>query len=175
MNPALYALIPAFAIADRIWGGDVKHGRRYSIVLAFASGLGFGWLADGMTGMKVGAAMSLAFLLTRSLGFHAFGGSATPRKGGQFLGLVLRHALLTVGVAVALSVALLGKPPLLPGLTFAGWALFAGALGLFYGEVNDRAKRNGRPIAPLVNQVVEIMRGAAFGLALASMWAVSAF
>lgn len=162
----LIAYVVAFAVVDRIWGGDVKHGRRYSILIALAAGLGLGWWRDGLIGLEAGAVMSVAFLLTRSLGFHAFGGSSTPRKGGQLLGLVVRHAILTVPAGVATAVLLTHGPVWRPAAAFGLWALLAGVLGLMYGEANARAKHDGRPIAPILNQLLELIRGAAFGCAM---------
>jgi len=164
MLPLEWAQVPLYALADRIWGGDVRHGRRYSIAIALGAGAGFGWLEGQKQGAIVGGVLALAWLVSRSLPFRFAGGSATPRKGGQFIGLVVRHALFVVPASVWLAFNIQGDP-LRNGLTYGAWALCAGVLGLMYGEANARARDDGRPIQGLWNQLLELTRGALFGLA----------
>ena len=55
--------------------------------------------------------------------------------------------------------------PIRPMLTYAAWALAAGVLGLMYGEANARSRDAGQPIKRAWNALLEMVRGALFGIA----------
>lgn len=161
---AVYAL--AFALADRIWGGDIPHGRRYSILIALGSLAGLGWFTGGRDGAIDGAVLAVAWLATRSLPFRLFGGSATAMSFGQWFGLTLRHAFLIIPAVTWLNWHR-GEPMAHEASVFMAWAVFAGLLGLAYGNEKRNAVKDGRPVKPVFNAALEILRGLAFGVAVA--------
>lgn len=165
MNPLLIAYAISFGIADRVWGGDVKHGRRWSILIALTAGLGLGFYRSQVDGLIFGGVVALAFLITRSLPFRGVFGTTTPRKGGQFIALVFRHAFLIVPAA-SYTAFRLWDDWRRPAISFGVWALLTGFLGLFHGAENAAAKKRGGPIQAWVNAFVESARGALFGVAL---------
>lgn len=148
-------LVAAYAAADRLWGSDVPHGRRWAIGLTLLAG----YLLDGFAG----AALAAAFCAVRSLPFKAYGGSSTPTTDRERIGLFARHAMV---IPPAVMIALVSHGDLLkPIIAFGAYAAFATALGSYYGKENARAKERGESIDPNMNQAIEIVRGAAFGLA----------
>jgi hypothetical protein len=145
----------AYAAADRLWGSDVKHGRRWAIGVALLAG----YLLDSY----VGLATAVAFLAVRSLAFKQFGGSATPVNQREIVGLFIRYAIV-VPMAVGIAVVA-GNDPVKPVIAYGAWAACATFLGVWYGKVNAEAVADGKPIDPNANQFLEVARGAAFGLA----------
>lgn len=153
MDMLLY--VAAFAAAYRLWGSDVRHGRRWAIGVALAAG----FLLDGLPGLGIAA----AFCAVRSLPFKAFGGSATPVTERQKIGLFLRHAMMVPPAMIIAMVS--GGDIARSGVAMAAFAFAATALGAFYGEENEDAKAEGRPIDPGLNTCIELLCGAAFGVA----------
>lgn len=153
MDMLLY--VAAFAAAYRLWGSDLKSGKRWAVGIALTTG----FLLDGLAGLALGA----AFCIVRWLPFKAFGGSATPITERQKIGLFLRHAMMVPPAMIIAMVS--GGDIARSGVAMAAFAFAATALGAFYGEENEDAKAEGRPIDPGLNTCIELLCGAAFGVA----------
>lgn len=148
--------ILAYAAADRIWGSDIQHGRRWAIGIALLAG----YLLDSYFGL----ATAVAFLAVRSLPFRQFGGSSTPTTRAQTLGLFARYAIMVpVGVGIAVVA---GNDPIKPVVAYGAWAAFSAFLGVLYGKENAKAQERGEPVDPTFNTALEVARGAVFGLAV---------
>lgn len=151
----LVLLAILYGIADRLWGSDVKHARRYVC-------LGLPLLAYLLDGGMVGLATAVGFIAVRSLGFKMFGGSSTPETSRETIGLFARYAVMVpVGLGIAVTA---GNDPLRAVIAYGVWAAVATAMGVHYGKENREAKENGQPIDPQINVAIEALRGAAFGL-----------
>lgn len=154
-------LIPLFAACDRVVGGAGQRSR--GMIAAVVGGGVFGYLAAG----PALAACGLVWMVWRSLPFS--GGSAAPTTGGERLAAVVRHlpALLVLVPAYWAHAADL----MALAVCMAGFVLVSAGLALFYGQALIKARAAGPPIGD-ENQAVEILRGAAFGAALA-VWVLA--
>ena len=182
MSPLVYAIVPLWAIADRLFGIDkkeIKDGKSKGFATAILAALAFGWLTPGadvelsgihlspsQSGIAASMLMAIAWIATRSFPFRGIFGSATPRKDGQFFALVFRHALLPVSAAAASAIFLREVDPIRPAVIFGIWALCAGVLGLLHGEAKARAQDRRTGIQGWVNTAVELSRGGLFALAM---------
>lgn len=158
-------LVPALALADRFTGGgwpdlDAKLPGR-SLAWATAACIGIGY----MTGGWPLAVMCLAWGVYRSFAWSV-GGTLTPH-GAQIPAALARHAMPAL-VPAALWINRV------PGgdwrlLTFAclAYALVATALAAAYAKEVDDLIATGRPDNGDYNANVELIRGAAYGAALA--------
>lgn len=146
---------------DRVVGGAGQRSR--GMIAAVVGGGVFGYLAAG----PALAACGLVWMLWRSLPF--FGSSGAPTKPKERLATVFRH----LPAFLVLVPAYWAHAPNL-GLLAACMAIFALAavvLAFWYGLALTKAWVAGRPIGG-ENETVEILRGAAFGAALA-IWALN--
>lgn len=145
------ALIPAFAVADRLFG-SVRRVISVPVILAIAAAL---YVSLGLPA----AILAIVWLGYRSIAM--FGGSAAP-TAEQRVNAYLRHAL---GIIPFLTVASV-LPDSLRQLAAAGatYGLIAGTLAVCYGIARDKAVADSKPLGN-VNTYVETIRGAAFGLA----------
>lgn len=149
-------LVLIFAAADRIVGGAGK--RSAGMVLGALGGGLLGYLAAGWPLAFAGA----VWVLYRSLPF--WNGSAAPTNGSERASAAFRH--LPVLLAAVPALWLHGdRLPTLAACLAASWAA-AFTLAVWYGGALIKAREAGRPIGNQ-NQAVEILRGAAFGGALA--------
>lgn len=146
-----------FAFLDRFWGGPVAFKGKKAAMLAAAVG-GGAVIAGG-----TGALFGLVWFIWRSLPFK--GGSAAPQTNGERLATVVRHA--PVALAAMLIASWRGLPVIEAGLWFAGFAAAASCLAFAYGQAVIDAKRAGEAIGSQ-NVTIEIIRGAAYGAALAA-------
>jgi hypothetical protein len=161
-------LIPAYAVADAWAGGSLgAWAKRLDDKLpgraAFWAGLLVA-LATGALCAWPAAFVGFIWWLYRIVPPKTLGGSATPVGGRQVRATLIRHLLPLVALAGVywagrdLSRALLG---------FIGYGLAATALAAWYGQRNEDAKDEGRPISLSDNRAVELARGGLFGLAVA--------
>ena len=147
-----FLLMPLFGVMDRIFGSDVKHGRRWA-----ALGIVLSTLIAGL-GAVIVAALWFGY---RSIGM--FGGSAAPRKG-QYHNSVLRHSigiLPFVATAAILGISLVSAVQ-----AGAAYAAVASALAIWYGMYRDAREAAGKDIGK-ANEYLEVIRGIAFGAASA--------
>lgn len=150
-------LIILFAALDRLWGAAKPAFRGKKAVIA-ALAMGGGWLAGG----PLGAAFGALFVAWRSLPF--FTGSAAPQENEEVAACIVRHAALAGG-ALAIAQAF-GRDLLETAGPFAVAAGAAVALALWYARQVRKAAERREPIGDQ-NVTVELLRGAAFGLAVA--------
>lgn len=157
---ASIALIPIFAVADRLVGS----GRR-SFGMALAV-IGAGIVGYEAAGLAL-AACGVVWMLYRSLPFK--GGSGAPQSGGELAAAAIRHvpALLVAVPAFWANGPHIERLAALVGL----YAIAATSLAAWYGDRVIAAKHAGQP-SGRENEIVETMRGALFGAALC-IWALS--
>lgn len=164
-------LIPAYALADRFTGGgwpslDAKLPGR-SLAWAAAACIGAGYLVGGWPL----AVMGLAWGVYRSLAWD-IGGTTTPR-GGQIPAAFARHALPAIIPAALWANHVPGGDWRLLVFACLAYALVATVLAVAYAREVDDLIATGRPDNGEFNAKVELIRGAAYGAALAA-WAVVA-
>lgn len=164
MNPALLALAPVYALADRFAGGGAPDldarlpGRAAFWGAVLAAGVGF-WLARWE-----GVAWAAAWLAYRTPAWKLIpGSSATPRGLGEAVATFARHAIVGLP-ALFVAAGFHRDIPLTLG-AMAGFALGAALLGCWYARRVD-AGGEGQP-----NTFVELARGALFGVAVAAVLA----
>lgn len=157
LTVAVWALVPLFAWADRVVGGG---GRRS---LAFGLALLAGVILWAASHDPLPVGMALTWIAYRSMPWKV-GGSTTPRSPGQIGGALARHAL-PLGVAAVLHHAGAASPALL--LHLGAYALIATALAVYYARKVDALAAAGRAEDGRVNAFIEVVRGGAFGAALA--------
>lgn len=169
MIPTLL-LIPAYALADRFTGGgwpalDAKLPGR-SLAWAAAACIALGYLVGGWPL----AAMGLAWGAYRSLPW-SIGGTITPR-GAQIPAAFARHALPALVPAALWVNHVAGGDWRI--LTFAclAYALAATVLAVAYAREVDALIATGRTDNGDFNDRVELIRGAAYGAALAG-WSLT--
>jgi hypothetical protein len=170
MEWLVWLVIPLFAFLDRLWGSDGGFKGRKGLILAASV---FGpWAAFSVSGYPEAlwwreglpaASLGLLWSVYRSLPFP--GNSQTPVEAEDFFHASVRHGLV---LPPAFFVAVICKPeqPMGLALAFTGFAAAAVGLAAWYGRANAKAKRDNRPIGK-ENQAVEVLRGAAYGLAMA--------
>lgn len=165
MSPlVLVPLVLVYAAADRFAGGgaprlDAKLPGRAAFWGALVAAL-LGWFLLG----RYGVLCAGAWLIWRTPAWDVFGGSMTPKTSGQIAGTFLRHFVLIVPLG-ALAAYFTDRDPLTGAAPFAAFAVFATLLAVWYGRAEAKAIRNGEPIGNQ-NVVVELLRGAAFGVAV---------
>lgn len=150
----IWLLVPAYALADRFAGGgwpalDDKLPGRAAFWAAIACAA-LGWLAAGLWGLLA----ALAWLIYRTPAWAIFGGRIDPRGARQIAGTFLRHAIAIPGLVLAAYFA--GQPLIASawcGLCFAIGATVLGASGLPRSH----------------NDLVELARGALYGLAVVAV------
>jgi hypothetical protein len=156
IQAAALLLILIFAAADRIVGGAGK--RSVGMALAVLGGGFLGYVAAGWPLASAGA----VWMLYRSLPFS--GGSAAPTTGRERAAALIRHLPVFLVFVPALWAHASDLLRLAACLALAVAAAFT--LAVWYGGALIKAREAGRPIGNQ-NQAVEILRGAAFGGALA--------
>lgn len=163
---ALALFVILYALADRYAGGgwpwlDARLPGRAALwaglLAAVASYFLAGWVA---------VALAVAWGVHRTLPFRLFGGSAAPESAGEIGGTFLRYAILAVPVGlIAAAFGLSAFWAILVALCFALVATF---LAMWYGGAVARARARRAPIGS-ENTAVELIRGAAWGLAVWSI------
>lgn len=156
MREMLFALLPLYGLADRLWGASKPSfpGKRAAIALAL---VGAGFLAFGVSGALFG----VLWVVYRALPF--FGGSAAPETPSQRVNAVLRHLPALLG---AVAIAYWRGPPVVhAALSFAAYVLAATGLACWYGAITLQHKKRGEPGGD-ENAAIELCRGAFFGLAI---------
>jgi hypothetical protein len=162
---AIAVLAVAYALADRFAGGgwpelDKKLlGRAAFWGALVCAGLGFLMLGLG------GALGGLAWLIYRTPGWRVFGGSATPVGAREIAGTFARH--LIAAPLVALVAYWAGHEPLKAAICMGAFAAVGTVLAVQYGAANEAAANAGQFINKRINERLELIRGAAFGVALA--------
>jgi hypothetical protein len=149
-------MIPLFALADRGIGGLLRRSYVVGAVIVAAAGW---WFANPMVTMAC-----LMFLIWRTPGWDEFGGSTTPRSARQVVGAVLRNALPAAGMYAA-TTWFTGDP--MDVLPFAGFCVVATGLQVWYAKKIDRLIAEGKSEDGQYNEIVELTRGAAYGVATA--------
>ena len=115
-----------------------------------------------------GAAMGLVWLIYRTPDWDIFGGSATPVTPKEIAGTLARHAIALLAAPVALFA---GRSLIVAAVAFGLFAVAATLLAVAYSRANLHAQRVNEAIDPMKNRLVELSRGAAFGVAVAaSLW-----
>ncbi len=156
-------LIPLYALADRFAGGgwpalDAKLPGRAAFWGALVCA-GLGYLVAGL----LGPLAAVAWLIYRTPPWRIFGGSTTPRPG-EIVGTFGRHLIAAPGLALAAYWS--GHSPVTAALAGAGFAAIALALACWYAARIDRMVSRGITTGD-PNQFVELIRGAAYGAAVA--------
>ncbi len=157
-------IVLAYALGDRFAGGGApKLDDRLPGRGAFWAGVMcavLGWLVFGW----VASALALGWWLYRIIPPRAIGqSSATPNDKTAYFHTFIRHALpLLPAFLVSKGWAL---DTLWVCMPFAVYAVAATALAAWYGAANAKAISEGRGIGK-ENVIVELARGAAFGLAV---------
>jgi hypothetical protein len=168
-GPALPLVIKAAILAaaylwcDRAVGGGAKKldDKLPGRILGYC-GVGLAALGFALAGWPAALA-GIAWAAQRSVAFPDR--STTPTKLKHFLRSFLRHglALILPGVLIANGVA-----PLLPtALAFGGYVVGSVALAAWYGSQYMKDVKAGRNIDPDDNELVERLRGALYGVAVA--------
>jgi hypothetical protein len=165
MTPLVFLLVPTYALADRFAGGgspkldDMLPGRAAfwgALLCAIAGYFLAGWPA---------AAFALGWLVYRTPKWRLFGNaSITPVGADALIWTFNRHALTIIPAFIVAKAFDLDA--LRVCAIFAVYALVATVLAAWYGQANAKAIKNGVGIGN-ENVVVELLRGAAFGLAVA--------
>lgn len=164
-------LIPAYALADRFTGGgwpdlDAKLPGR-ALAWAAAACIGLGYLVGGWPL----AVMGLAWGVYRSLPW-SIGGTTTPH-GAQIPAAFVRHAVPAIVPAALWANGTQGGDWRLLVFACLAYALAATVLAVAYAREVDGLIATGRPDNGDFNANVELIRGAAYGAALAA-WAMLA-
>jgi hypothetical protein len=165
-NALLFAIF--YAAYDRTIGagkfGPISRGKAtgiFALVGALDSYFTLGWPM---------VAVVAVFVVWRTPAWKVIpGGSSTPRGAKQILVTFVRHALPTAAGAFIISKAF-ALPLQQMMIPYAAFAVIATALGAWYAQLVDHA-RVGDDMKRQ-NAAVEIVRGAAFGVAsvLAVAW-----
>lgn len=149
-------LIPIFAILDRWCGGGVGWrptfiGRPIYYVAAL---IPVAWLIDWRLGVIL-----TGWCVWREPKWALFGGSLAPTGREEILGTFYRHLLiLPVGLAALKSPTVI---QVLIAVLLIVWAMIATQLA----HINREYANKGRDI----NNIVELARGAGFGVAVAAV------
>lgn len=165
MAPSLIVLAIIYSLADRFAGGgwpalDDKlpgRGAFWGAVL----GAGAGFLLCG----PAGALLGLVWLVWRTPGWRVIpGASATPRTAKEVGATFVRHA---IPILLAFPVAIwTGHDPARVASLMVVFALAATALAAMYGKLTAAPDADGEDAAK-ANNLIELSRGAAFGLCAA--------
>lgn len=163
MTPALIIL---YALSDRAFGMDRPQWARNLPwkALIFAGLAAGGYLAAG----ALGALLPLAWAIWRTPEWKLFpGASMTPRAPREIAATLLRHAL--AAPPVMLLAYWTGGDWQRAGYAMAAFAAFATVLGVWLASAVDEAQP-GEDVQR-ENMVLEVTRGAAYGLAV--WWALA--
>lgn len=145
--------IPAFALADRLFGADrPKFPGKKAVILALVLGAGY------LAGAWLGAALGAAWFAYRTIPF--FNGSGAPETPSQIAAAAIRHGLI-VPIA-ALIVSQLGGDTRTAAIVFAVYAALATAMAIAYGVITADHRAHGEPGGD-ENAILEVMRGALYG------------
>lgn len=159
-------LIPLYALADRFAGGgwpaldDRLPGRAAFWGALVCAGVGF--LVAGLFGALCG----LGWLIYRTIPWKAFGGSLAPVGGREIAGTFVRH-LVAVVILVAPAIWT-DKPILIAAGAGVAFAIVATLLAVWLSEAVEYHADRREPLAG-ENTVLELARGAFFGLAVAGI------
>lgn len=152
-----------YALADRFAGGgapkldDDLPGRAAFWAAAAVCLVGFlfgGWF---------GAALGLAWFGWRTPAWKLVpGASTTPVGAHEILATFVRHLLAPAGALIA--ALLMHRHAVAVAVCYGLWAGFATLLAREYGRYKQRAA-SGQAVADDPNPLIELVRGAGFGLA----------
>lgn len=160
---AAWALVPLFAWADRTVGGA---GRRS---LAFGLVLLSGVLAWALTHNLTPVTIAAAWIVYRSMPWKV-GGGTTPRTPAQIIGALARHSM---PAAVAWVLHYAGAAPQALYACLGVYGVLATAFAVDYARTVDALAARGVAEDGRHNAALEVVRGAAFGAALAVSVALS--
>jgi hypothetical protein len=154
--PFFVALPIVFALSDRGIGGLLR--RSFVVGTLIAAAIALGWMGYGFL-----AVLIIVWLVYRTIPWKV-GGSLTPRRTGQVLGSLARHAMPMLAV-VGGSVWFGTKPE--AAIPLAVYAVAATALAVAYARFVDGLASMNLGENGEANDKLEIVRGALFGLAAA--------
>lgn len=159
---AAFILVPLYAIADRMVGGAGKRSVAFLSVLLISAGLAF-LLQDWAL-----LVMAATWMGYRSLPFAGPFGSTTPHGFG-ILTTLFRHTLPALVAIACEADKLFAADWTMLAIALAAYAVVATLLALVYAALTDNHKSDGTA-GGSENSFIEIIRGAAYGAALA-IWA----